>query len=769
MDPVPPPRESNKEKKDIKAQNLRREKPRQTPLPPPVTFAKEVKENVVSEKMDESDVQEIIPEENSNSSNPVPTDVNPELMEILDNIDILPPRASVESEYTDTKLIVDEDTREGSNAENSFGNGISFLEIVTPEKGRVSPVKTPSEPVNIYLDPSTPQKEIVPSIDTSLPSTAQTSPHGSVSSKDKSASMDLFTCKVCKKDFVKRPEVIMHIIGEHMQDRFPNVPYLIDEKYFCTSSSCTYSSTKRNGLLAHLTLKHAAIKITDVTDLIVHNDELLQSAVIKTEPRTISPENIDVSAQKMKEDAVDVVDLDKVKEEPQEQSPPKPVKISKRDQTSFSWKCKACQKNFISEDGLRQHIIMTHLLSEFDTVAPQGLKIYSCEQCFKYSTVSRNNFIKHMGMQHQVVREEMVGQYVEQSQSLLLNIDVITCRCDKQFERQRHLREHIIFNHYKHKFKEIPKGLTKYRCNERSCLFKAHSRVTLIKHLVSSHEVVSQKEIKKFIPAEQDETKSNASSSEESIIDDDDSIDFDDSVSQVPEKSRPLEQGKNSSSHSEELISLGSDSGSGGIPFANNLAHECPVCGKLVAQRSNFEDHLQTHGIEQEPLFHCGDCEMVTSFAQLYLHLASVHRRPSNPVKLTCVACEESCTATTSREGIRWLRTHCTEPTARAKHQSNSQKFLGSNRKALHLTYRYSCQLCTMYFKTTEPLAEHGKKFGSRCFQQGGRQDPIYTVGFIYQYLLLILISFFSATYVTSPRLPHSSRPTWQGPSTSTR
>ena len=472
-----------------------------------------------------------------------------------------------------------------------------------------------------------------------------------------------------------------------------------------------------------------------MTDLIIHNDEQLHRAVIKSEPRTCSPENIplDISPEKMKEDLekVDVVDLDKVKEEPQEQSPLKPVKISKRDQTSFSWKCKGCQKNFISEDGLRQHIIMTHLLSEFDTVAPQGLKIYSCEQCFKYSTVSRNNFIKHMGMQHQVVREEMVGQYVEQSESLLLNIDVITCRCDKQFERQRHLREHIIFNHYKHKFKEIPKGLTKYRCKERSCLFKTHSRVTLIRHLVSNHEAVSEKEIKKFIPAEHDETKSNASSTDDSIIDDDSSIDFDDSVSQVPEKSRPAERKKSSSHHSEEVVSLGSEGDSrqsGGIPFANNLAHECPVCGKLVAQRSNFEDHLQTHGIEQEPLFQCGECEVVTSFAQLYLHLASVHRRPSNPVKLTCIACEDSCTAATSREGIRWLRTHCTEPTARARHQSSSQKFLGGNRLALHITYRYSCQLCTMYFKTTEPLAEHGKKFGSRCFQQGGRQDPIYTV-----------------------------------------
>ena len=43
---------------------------------------------------------------------------------------------------------------------------------------------------------------------------------------------------------------------------------------------------------------------------------------------------------------------------------------------------------------------------------------------------------------------------------------------------------------------------------------------------------------------------------------------------------------------------------------------------------------------------------------------------------------------------------------------------------------RYSCQLCSMYFKTTDALSEHGKKFNARCFHMnhGVRFDPVYTV-----------------------------------------
>ena len=750
-----------KEKKEIKAQNLRREKPRQTPLPPTLLPTN----NPPSQFDVEMSPSKDTPIEVSDD------EVNADLMEVLNNIQILPARASMDRDSTGTEvpLVIDDDVIEElldipPNDVNVHGK--TKQTDSTTSTPQSTPVKVRTTPPPLYFGITTPVKDT-----DSAMTTPQDTPLKSLLSPVSKASIEsgasreigpinsgIYTCKVCKKDFVKRPEVIMHIICDHMQERFPDVPHLIDERYQCPHNDCNYNSPKRNGLLAHLTLKHAAINISDVTDLIIHDDEQLhKAAAIMNEPRNPSRNSRNPSRTHSPEvsssdqaNSPEKVKISKVKLEPGAEQPLQ-VKISKRDQTSFSWKCKGCQENFMSEDGLRQHIIMTHLQKEFDSVAPKGLKIYSCEQCFKYSTVSRSNFIKHMGMQHQVVREEMVGQYVEQSESLLLSIDVITCRCDKQFEKQRQLREHIIFTHYKNKFKGIPKGKKRYRCTESGCPFKTHSRGMLIKHLVSDHEALTQKEIKKFIPTKNDDSRSaDDSTSDESVIEDDSSVDFDDSVSQVP---APVTENKKlSSSHSEEIVSLDSDgdtpssSRDKDIPFANNTAHECPVCGKLVAQRSNFEDHLQTHGVEQDPVFQCGECEMVTSFAQLYLHLASVHSRttPQTSIKVACLSCEDSWTATSSRKAIRWLRTHCTEPTSKAKHHTSTLKYASGARQALHLTYRYSCQLCTMYFKTTETLAEHGKKFNSRCFRpnQGSRKDPIYTVSnILIQHLYLYFLS----------------------------
>ena len=809
-----PPCSLNKEKREIKAQNLRRDKPRQTPLPTlpyprppsrqtplPIIPSSDLPSNrtllpnapytdqpprqtplptipyldlhpspisqpaipdsgIISDNIqlpvfenltnivapqNMTDVCEVVEIDSPSKSTlmeqtidrTMEAEINPDLMEILDAIQIHPTRKSIDSTGTEVPLVIDEPVpTEQDIVEEVLPEDESILELGSPHPNP-SPKTTPAKKPPVFLDMSTPIKHIViPAHDPSVqplqfsPSKSNVSSSGA-SKEVETSSPEVYTCKVCKKEFVKRPEVIMHIICDHMQDRFPEVPHLIDEKYKCVK--CPYSSAKRNGLLAHLTLKHQAIMITDVTDLIIHNDEQLHRASIKSEPmnnsHNHSPEEPSSGASSPEKNKTAMVKIEVGAE------PPKQVKISKKDQTSFSWKCKGCKNNFVSEDGLRQHIIMTHLLKEFDSVAPKGLKIYSCEQCFKYSTVSRTNFIKHMGMQHQVVREEMVGQYVEQSQSLLLNIDVITCRCDKQFDRQRQLRDHIIFTHYKSKFKSIQKGKERYRCKERPCPFKTLSRVALIKHLVNEHDALSKKEINKYIPVDNDDTKSVSSSSDDSVVEEDSSVDFNDSVSQAPQPTpeKQKSQRSRSRSHSDEIVSLCSESESQHrdvVPFANNMAHECPVCGKVVAQRSNFEDHLQTHGIEQDPVFQCGDCDMATSFAQLYLHLASVHRRPTGSLKLACLSCDESFTASSSRTAIRWLRTHCTEQTSKARHQSSVQQYVTGARQALHLVYRYSCQLCTMYFKTTDNLAEHGKKFGVRCFQpnQGMRQDPIYTV-----------------------------------------
>ena len=42
-----------------------------------------------------------------------------------------------------------------------------------------------------------------------------------------------YTCKACRKGFDKRPDVIMHIITQHMQDRFRDLPELLNNKYHC--------------------------------------------------------------------------------------------------------------------------------------------------------------------------------------------------------------------------------------------------------------------------------------------------------------------------------------------------------------------------------------------------------------------------------------------------------------------------------------------------------------------------------------------------------
>ena len=339
----------------------------------------------------------------------------------------------------------------------------------------------------------------------------------------------------------------------------------------------------------------------------------------------------------------------------------------------------------MTEDGVRQHILLTHLLDQFDEIAPRGLKIYSCKQCFKYSTVSRTNFIKHLGMLHQVVHEETVGQYVEQSKSLLLDIDVIKCRCDKQFDKQRQLKDHIIFSHYKHKFKHIPKGKDSYTCKEYKCFFSTESRVLLIKHLVTSHKTVTEKDINKFIPSNPDSQSSDSSSSsEESLGQDDSSIDFNDSVSQAQ---HPTPKHSSSLLETNTLISQSETPSLAEMPFANNLSHKCPICAKVIAQRSNFEDHLQTHGIQHEAVFHCVDCEFATSFAQMYYHISSFHKK-SNQIELQCLSCEDNFNCFGFKDAVQQIRDHCTNKVSKSTHQFNAKRYITNAQQTLYFVFR---------------------------------------------------------------------------------
>ena len=49
----------------------------------------------------------------------------------------------------------------------------------------------------------------------------------------------------------------------------------------------------------------------------------------------------------------------------------------------------------------------------------------------------------------QVVEEERIYACIRESRALLLDIDVIRCRCGKSFESKDKIQDHIISVHYK--------------------------------------------------------------------------------------------------------------------------------------------------------------------------------------------------------------------------------------------------------------------------------------------------------------------------------
>ena len=81
----------------------------------------------------------------------------------------------------------------------------------------------------------------------------------------------------------------------------------------------------------------------------------------------------------------------------------------------ITWKCRTCSKTFASEELVKQHVLMFHLMERFDKTAPKDLKIYSCDQCHKYSTTSRVSYIKHLGMLHQAVPDQVKKIYKGES------------------------------------------------------------------------------------------------------------------------------------------------------------------------------------------------------------------------------------------------------------------------------------------------------------------------------------------------------------------
>ena len=544
-------------------------------------------------------------------------------------------------------------------------------EIVDEQDNKVK------EPPEAIKQPENTRKPVLELIENCKPASAEATP---------AVASELYTCKQCRKQFNKRPVCIMHIITEHMQERFPGVPHLIDEKYLCHHAGCTYNSVKRNGLLAHLTLKHNAINIMDVTELMLHSDE------DEAQP----PRDLSDSQSGIKQETV---------------AAPLPVTITEADQASVSWKCRNCDSPFNSEDAVRQHVLLSHLLDQFADLAPPDQKIYSCTHCFKYSTVSRVNFIKHLGMQHQVIREETLGRYIEHSRSLLLDIDVIKCRCGKQFDKHRQLKDHIVSNHYKDKFRQIPKGKERYECrkhHEPSCFFVADNRGLLIKHLVNEHKFLSDLDIDKFKLSNGSDSQSavanNSDCSNENAdnenndgspnMDQDDShssIDFNDSVSQAAtSKNKKNIACKKAFPETHEPVVVEIEEVEiEEIPFENNTGHKCPICSKHIAQRSNFEDHLQTHKILNDVVFHCVECSFATSFAQMYYHLISFHKE-SSQIKLQCLCCKINMSSSGVKESIKQIRDHSTHPASQTKHQVSAKKFLELPKRTLYSMFRYN-------------------------------------------------------------------------------
>ena len=471
-----------------------------------------------------------------------------------------------------------------------------------------------------------------------------------------------YACRLCREEYDQRPDIIMHIITQHLEDKFGHIPDKVDEMYKCHHEECSYSSSRRHGLLAHLLLKHSVIKITEVTELMIHNEQNMETNENDDNPATDN-----------------VVRVEKIKEEPGK------IEINHDDTVESSWKCKLCGSKFLLEDLAKQHVLLSHLQQEFEKLAPTHLKIFTCETCFKYSTVSRTSFIKHLGLVHQVVPDDQILQHIEHNKTLLLDIDVIKCKCGKKFDKEEHLRDHIIFTHLKQKFKHIKKGMKSYKCRlyHPRCSYESDSRISLIKHCIRAHQAVSDAEFSNFTNSVADEGDDvipiDTESSVESV---DDGIGFNDSVSQAANA--------HTAAAEDELTIIDIEQDGSNletVPFHNNSSHNCPVCCKSVAQRSNFEDHLQTHAILNDPVFHCIECNFVTSFGQFYCHLPAVHK--SSQISFVCLCCDKKFTCVNSSEAVQTLKTHCINRETRKIHRDNAEKFKSDLKKNLHSVFRY--------------------------------------------------------------------------------
>jgi len=475
----------------------------------------------------------------------------------------------------------------------------------------------------------------------------------------------------CGQRFIKTAGVIIftHIIEFHMVNEFRNLQS--EEKIWV----CNEHGQKFNHLTRYI-----------IHNLYEHEEDYRSEKTYLTSILTASKES---SRQGIKQELI-----------------PNPITIGENDQSATTWQCKKCPVSLPVEDQMRHHVVLEHLQAHFNKLVPVGEKIYTCTQCHNHSTTDRQSHILHLAMSHQVVEVE-IYECIKESRALLLDIDVIRCRCERHFRSSTDLRYHIVSVHYKGKFKNIPKNQSSYPC--RVCNMHLNRRSHYIQHCVDKHNYITQAQIDRWVPGSEADShpdsasgggKSDFSQSDEEV-DEESTINFSDSVSQANLQVQRDGLGR------PEVLQLS-------LHRANVC---CPVCLKRNIPSSSFEDHLKCyHDIKESPLYHCLICDTTMSFAQQYYHIHEVH---SQEYRIKCLSCDDLIDETSCEMAIILMRIH----SLTKRHKTNANKFMAE--KNLFSSFRYSCQLCSTYFKTSDAIAQHGKS-SNHLKTDGHRIDPVY-------------------------------------------
>ena len=107
------------------------------------------------------------------------------------------------------------------------------------------------------------------------------------------------------------------------------------------------------------------MKITEVTDLIIHNEDFTPPS---SHQKYLQSEKVaPVNKETVKETPeADIKETDAIKPETdikkEVMEKPMPILISANDAADVTWKCKKCKEAFVTEDLARQHVLLKHLM-----------------------------------------------------------------------------------------------------------------------------------------------------------------------------------------------------------------------------------------------------------------------------------------------------------------------------------------------------------------------------------------------------------------------